>query len=91
MRQKNFLHNYIAVVSRYIILSLCWNLRVLTFYVEINDLALSTPHRIDSLTGISSWSCPVNALQNQATVGQNHTFNRVVLELFVLQKRPLSI
>lgn len=64
---------------------------LLTFDIQFNDLTLSVSDGIDGLTSVASRSCPVNALQHQASVGQNHTFHCVVVELFVLQKRPLSI
>ena len=59
----------------------------LTFDVKFNDLALTTSNSIESLTAISSGSCSINPLKDKATVGQNDTISRVVVQLFVLQRK----
>lgn len=65
--------------------------KCLTFDVELNDLALTTTDSIECLTGVSSRSCPVNALEDKTAVGQNDTISRVVVELFVLQRNRIDI
>ena len=65
--------------------------KCLTFDVQLNDLALTTTDSIECLTGVSSRSCPVNALEDKTAVGQNDTISRVVVELFVLQRNRIDI
>ena len=54
-------------------------------------MALTTTDSIECLTGVSSRSCPVNALEDKTAVGQNDTISRVVVELFVLQRNRIDI
>ena len=62
----------------------------LTFDVKFNDLALTTSNGVEGLTAVSSRLCSINPLKDKATVGQNDTISRVVVQLFVLKenRRP---
>ena len=57
----------------------------LTLDVKDNCLAGPPSDRVDCLTDVTSRPFPVNRLEHQGTVGQNHTLRRVVT-----QRNPLE-